>query len=145
VTQPEEHLGPIEIVAFHLPADMSPEPWHQLHAAVDAGLLRVLDLEFLHRLGEDEAELLDAADLPEAVGFAVPGFDDSATGLLADDDVIGMLADVEIGDVVAVVFVEHLSMLPVIAAFELRGARTLVEGPVDADELARVIDQGQEP
>lgn len=144
MTQMEEHVGPVEIIAFHLPEGMSPEPWQQLHAAVDAGLLRVLDLEFLHRVGEDEAELLDAADLPEVVGFTVPGFEGSATGLLDDDDVVGVLAEVAIGSVVAVLFVEHLSMMPVMAAFESHGAITVLEGPVDADELARVIDEADQ-
>ncbi|MEA4942832.1 MAG: DUF6325 family protein [Propionicimonas sp.] len=142
---PIEHLGPVEIIALELPTAMSPEPWHHLHAAVDAGLLRLLDLEFLHRVGEDEAEVLDAADLPEALGVTLPGFDGCATGLLSDTDIIGLLAEVEVGAVIAVVFVEHLSMLPVIAAFETYGSRALVEGPVDADDLARRIDDSAEP
>lgn len=139
-----EHLGPVESIAFEFPPDSSNEPWDLLLAAVDARLVRVLDLEFLHRTGQDEAEVLDAADLPEVLGVALPEFEGSSSGLLEDDDIIDLLSETEVGATVAVLLVEHLSLRPVIRAFEHHGSRLVAAGPVSPDDFAQVIDAAED-
>lgn len=137
----EDHLGPVEIVAFQLPEDASSEPWDKLAAAVDHQLIRILDLEFLHRAGEDEAEIVDADNLPEIIGLELPAFAGSSSDLLDGQDIVELLEEVEIGTTVAVLLVEHLSLLPVIRSFETRGARLMVAGPVSGDDLARALNE----
>ncbi|MDQ7993180.1 MAG: hypothetical protein AAGC63_08565 [Propionicimonas sp.] len=136
----QEHLGPLEIIAFELPPDVSSEPWSRLLAAVDGGAVRILDLEFLHRTGPDEAEVLDADSLPDAIGVELRPFEGSSSGLLDDGDIVDLLEEVGIGATIAVLLVEHLSLLPVIRSFEAHGSRLVVAGPVNADDLARAID-----
>lgn len=144
--QPDgEHLGPVEIIAFELPAAPPAEPWDRLAAAVDAGLIRILDLEFLHRTAADEADVLDADSLPEALGLELRSFEGSSSGLLADEDIVDLLEEVEVGATIAVLLVEHLSLLPVIRSFESHGSRLVVAGPVNPDDLARVIGGAAEP
>lgn len=140
----EDHLGPVEIIAFELPPDVSSEPWDQILAAVDNHLIRILDLEFLHRTAEDEAEVLDADSLPEAIGLELRPFEGSSSGLLEDEDIVDLLEEVEIGATIAVLLVEHLSLLPVIHAFEQHGSRLVVAGPVNPDDLAHAIDVADE-
>jgi len=139
-TQSEEHLGPVEIIAFELPPDSSSEPWNELLTAVEAGLVRILDLEFLHRTAADEAEVLDADSLPAAIGLELRPFEGSSSGLLDDDDIVELLEEVDIGATIAVLLVEHLSMLRVIRSFEAHGSRLVVAGPLNPDELAEAID-----
>lgn len=135
----EEHLGPVEIIAFELPAAPPAQPWDLLAAAVDAGLIRILDLEFLHRTAADEADVLDADSLPEGLGLDLGSFEGSSSGLLEDQDIVDLLEEVEVGATIAVLLVEHLSLLPVINAFETHGSRLVVAGPVNPDDLARAI------
>lgn len=137
----EEHLGPIEIVAFELPGEPSAEPWQRLLAAVDSRLIRILDLEFLHRTGEDEAEVLDADGLTEVLGLELPALAGSSSGLLDGPDIVGLLEEVEVGAAVAVLLVEHLSLLPVIRSFEADGARLMIAGPVSGDDLAEALNE----
>ena len=139
-TDHEEHLGPVEIIAFELPPDSSSEPWNDLLSAVEGGLVRILDLEFLHRTAGDEAEVLDADSLPEAIGLELRPFEGSSSGLLEDEDIIELLEEVEVGATIAVLLVEHLSMLRVIRSFEAHGSRLVVAGPLNPDELAQAID-----
>lgn len=136
----EEHLGPVEIIAFELPTDSSAEPWDQLLAAVDNHLIRILDLEFVHRTAEDEAEVLDADSLADAVGLELPDFAGSSSGLLDEEDIVDLLEDIQVGATLAVLLVEHLSLLPVIRSFEDHGARLVIAGPVSGDDLAEALE-----
>ncbi len=135
----EEHLGPVEIIAFELPTDSSSEPWDELLTAVDNHLIRILDLEFLHRTAEDEAEVLDADSLPEAIGLELPSFAGSSSGLLDEQDIVDLLEEVPVDATLAVLLVEHLSLLPVIRSFEGHGARLVIAGPVSGDDLAQAL------
>lgn len=136
----EEHLGPVEIIAFELPTDSAAEPWDALLAAVDDHLIRILDLEFLHRTAEDEAEVLDADSLPEAIGLELPAFAGSSSGLLDEQDIVDLLEEVTVGSTLAVLLVEHLSLLPVIRSFENHGANLVIAGPVSGDDLAQALE-----
>jgi len=144
-TQQQEHLGPVEIIAFELPPDSSSEPWNELLTAVEAGLVRILDLEFLHRTATDEAEVLDADSLPAAIGLELRPFEGSSSGLLDEEDIVELLEEVEVGATIAVLLVEHLSMLRVIRSFEAHGSRLVVAGPLSPDELAQAIDSSAGP
>ncbi|MGC3953094.1 MAG: hypothetical protein QM804_02375 [Propionicimonas sp.] len=139
--EPDEHLGPVEIVAFELPAEASAKPWHELLAAVDRHLIRILDLEFLRRTGEDEAEVLDVDTLLTETGLELPALAGSSSGLLDGPDIVELLTEVEVGTTVAVLLVEHLSLLPVIRSFETDGARLMIAGPVSGDDLAQALDE----
>lgn len=135
----EEHLGPVEIIAFELPTDSSSEPWDDLLTAVDNHLIRILDLEFLHRTAEDEAEVLDADSLPEAIGLDLPAFAGSSSGLLDEQDIVDLLEEVTVGATLAILLVEHLSLLSVVRSFESHGARLVIAGPVSGDDLAQAL------
>lgn len=135
----EDHLGPVEIIAIELPASGSTEPWEALLAAVNAHAVRVLDLEFIHRTAEDEAEVLDAADLPETLGVDIPAFEGASSGLLDDDDIVDLLAEIDVGSTIAVLLVEHTALLPTIRSFEANGSRLVVDGQIGLDDLEKAL------
>ncbi|MBK9697422.1 MAG: hypothetical protein IPO80_08550 [Propionibacteriaceae bacterium] len=134
-----DHLGPVEIIAIDVPAVASAAPWDSLLAAVDAHTVRVLDLEFIHRTAEDEAEVLDAADLPEAIGFELPAFEGACSGLLDDDDIVELLAEIEVGTTIAVLLIEHTALLPTIQSFEAHGSRVIADGSLGLEDLEKAL------
>ena len=138
-----DHLGPVEILAIALPATAAPAPWQSLLAAVDAHLVRVLDLEFIHRTGDDEAEVVAADDLPD-LGLELPELAGSSSGLLTDADILELLPELAQDEIAAVLVVEHLGLLDTVHAFEAAGARVLAEGTVGFDDLAQALDDTEE-
>lgn len=135
----EDHLGPVEIIAIDLPTSGAAEPWEALLAAVDAHSVRILDLEFIHRTAEDEAEVLDAADLPEAIGIDIAAFEGASSGLLDDDDIVDLLAEIDVGTTIAVLLVEHTALLPTIRSFEANGSHVIVDGQIGLDDLEKAL------
>ncbi|HRA76209.1 MAG TPA: DUF6325 family protein, partial [Propionicimonas sp.] len=114
-----------------------------LLAAVDAHLVRVLDLEFIHRTGDDEAEVVTADDLPD-LGLELPEFAGSSSGLLTDADILELLPELSLDEIAAVLVVEHLGLLETVYAFEAAGARVLAEGTVGFDDLTQALDDTEE-
>ena len=134
---PDTHLGPVDyvIVEFSDPAEIRPG-FDRLVALVDKGLIRILDLEFIH--GIDGV----ASTIPAArVGDDFKQFDGAASGLLDRDDLDAVAADLKPGSTAAVLVYEDLSIVAVLDAWESGGATILAEGPVDLDELETAADQ----
>lgn len=133
-----DHLGPVEVVAFTL-TDGAERSWQALLRAVNAGVVRILDLEFLRRNAADEVEFLTIEDLP-AAGSVPPAFVGSRSDLLDETDAVRVLAELKDGEVSAVLLVEHLGLLEVLAGFEAAGSRLLLDGAVSLADLASALD-----
>ncbi len=132
----DEHLGPVEILVLALPG-AAPNGWRSLLAAVDAHLIRVLDLEFVRRTAADEGELLAPQDLPE---FSLPELAGSSSGLLNEEDVAELLGELAVGETAAVLMVEHLGLLGTLEAFSADGAELRLTGAIGLAELDAAAD-----
>lgn len=130
----EAHLGPVEAIALALPSSPATAAWDALLSAVDAHQLRVLDVEFVRRT-DAGVERVAAS----SVG-APADFDGASSELLDVADLDAVTADLEVGGAAAVLLVEHLNLLHVVHRFEAAGARTLLDGLLDHDELDAAVD-----
>ncbi|MBK8447688.1 MAG: hypothetical protein IPL41_13680 [Micropruina sp.] len=133
----DAHLGPLEVVAIVLPESPAEKAWGTLLAAVDAHLLRVLDLELI-QVGESSVEVLQGqalADLlpPELVG--------AGSGMLAPADMQVFADELDADTVAAVLVVEHLTLLNVLSDFEAAGSEIILGGVLNEDELNEVLDE----
>ncbi|WP_298135100.1 hypothetical protein [Micropruina sp.] len=125
----DAHLGPVEAIAIALPDHPATAAWDALLSAVDAHQLRVLDVEFVRRT-DTGIERIPAS----SVG-APADFDGASSELLDVADLDAVTSDLAAGETAAVLLVEHLSMLHVVHSFETAGARMLLDGLLDHDEL----------
>lgn len=102
---------------------------------VDSGLIRVLDLEFIHNV-DGVASTIKAssvhADLAE--------FDGAASGLLDRNDLNQVAGELAEGARAAVLVYEDLAVLSVLDAWEGGGARIVAEGPVDLDDIDAALE-----
>ncbi len=130
----DAHLGPVEAVAIALPDSPATTAWNALLSAVDAHQLRVLDVEFVRRT-DDGIERVPAS----SVG-APADFDGASSELLDVADLVAVTAEVTPGEIAAVLLIEHLSLLHVVHDFEAAGARMLLDGLLDYDELDAAVD-----
>lgn len=133
-----DHLGPVEIIALTLPERSDATGWTALLAAIEAHTVRLLDLEFVRRNAADEAEFLSIEDLsnPPAI---LAEFDGAESGLIADEDAAALLAELADGEIAVLLVVEHLGLLPALRSFEASGARLLLDGTVDLDDLDEAL------
>lgn len=142
-TWAQDHLGPLEVLAFTLPAD-DDAPWAALLAAVDAHAVRILDLELLLRHAENEIEFVTVEDL-DHVPAVLATFEGAYSGLLDDDDALAVLPHLADGEVAVVLLVEHVGLLGTLERFEAAGSRLLLEGIVVLEDLEEALDTNDDP
>jgi hypothetical protein len=127
----EDHFGPIDFVAVEFSDSAAVgDGFDRLLKLVDAGLIRVLDLEFVTNADGVTRQV----PIPQ-LGPELSPFEGASSGLLDRDDVNAVAAGLAPGGTAAVLVYEELSILGVIEAWENGGARIISEGPVDVDDI----------
>ncbi len=127
----EDRFGPVDYVVVEFSDSSAVQAgFDRLLKQVDAGLIRVLDLEFVTNT-DGVARIVPAPQ----VGPELAPFEGASSGLLDRDDLDAVGADLAPGATAAVLVYEELSILDVIESWETGGARILSEGPVDVDDI----------
>jgi hypothetical protein len=132
-----DHLGPVDyvVVEFSTPSSLR-DGFDRLLGLVDAGLIRVLDLEFVTNTDGGSRTITASevsADLAE--------FDGASSRLLDRADLETVAAGLAPGVSAAVLVYEELSILGIIDAWERAGARIVLEGPVAVDDLDATLEE----
>lgn len=132
----QDRFGPVDyvVIAFTDPATAR-AGFDRLVGLVDAGLIRVLDLEFIHSI-DGVAATVTAGRVDKDFAH----FNGAAAGLLDRDDLDRVAADLPKGSTAAVLVYEELSILGVIEGWETGGATVLTEGPVDMADLREALE-----
>ena len=127
----EDHFGPVDFVVVEFSDSSAVRAgFDRLLKQVDAGVIRVLDLEFVSN-ADGVARIVPA---PE-IGSELAVFEGASSGLLDRDDLDAVAAGLTQGATAAVLVYEELALLEVIEAWENGGARIVSEGPVDVDDI----------
>lgn len=139
MTAAEDRLGPVDYLVVALPDVPTRAGFRALLDVVDAGQVRILDLEVLVR-AEDGALLVDTAEWGSRAGIDLAAFTGATSGLLDDEDRAVLAERLAVGQAALVVVYEVLVLDPVVAAFTAGGATILDEGPVGDDALLDALD-----
>lgn len=127
----EDHFGPVDFVVVEFSDSSAVRAgFDRLLKLVDAGVIRVLDLEFVSN-ADGVARIVPA---PE-IGSELAVFEGASSGLLDRDDLDAVAAGLTPGATAAVLVYEELALLEVVEAWENGGARIIFEGPVDVDDI----------
>lgn len=127
----EDRLGPVDHVTVEfLPGQIPTEGFTELLALVDAGVIRILDLEFVTRV-----DGIATTVAPTEVGEQLTAFEGASSGLLDDEDLRNVTEGLSTGNIAAVLVYEHLPMLAVERAWESAGATVVAEGHIDLSDL----------
>lgn len=129
-TEPEE-FGPTDYVVVEFAENSVPtEGFATLLNLVEAGAVRILDLELVTTVDGVVATVPPASVDPE---LAV--FDGASSGLLDAQDLRTVGARLEPGRIAAVLVYEQLAILSVTQAWRAAGAAVVDDGPVDIADL----------
>jgi hypothetical protein len=134
MTEPSDHLGPVEYLVLILPPTPSSGGFDALLELVDTGQIRVLDLEIVRR-EDDGALVLATTSWGQELGLDLTALDGATSGLLDDEDRDILVGRLGPGQTALVLVYEVLVLERVVAAFEADGAVVLDEGPVADDDL----------
>lgn len=143
MTAHDDRLGPVDYLVVRLPKTPTTAGFTALLGAIDAGQIRLLDLEILRR--EDAGTLLvETAAWGAQVGVDLSEFDGATSQLLDDEDREILAAQLAVGESALVIVYEPLVIDPVVAAFVAAGGAVLDEGPIDDAPLLAALDTPEE-
>jgi hypothetical protein len=139
----EEELGPIDIViiGYRPDAPMTGDAIPHLLDLVDAGIIRILDVLFVHKDPDGSFSGFDAQDLSEEhVGdFAI--FEGASSGLLGEDDVREAADEIEPGTAAVLLVYENRWAAPFAAAVRRNGGRLLATARIPTQDVIAALDE----
>lgn len=130
-------FGPIDFFVVEFPDGQPSEVgFTALLALVDAGTIRVIDLELVQRSGNTVTRV----DAGSFNAESVSAFAGAESGLLDDDDLAQLAEDLTDGALAAVVVYEELAILSALDAWEAEGGHVVSEGHLSVVELVEALD-----
>jgi hypothetical protein len=152
----DDELGPVDFLAVEFPGGrVTSGGFAQLLALADAGVITILDMEFIASDGHGGARKVDAAELsntggpdsggpdsggPDPGGTDLSAWTGASSSLLDDSDLHQIAAAIAPGSVAAVVVYENRWVFSVVDAWRREGARLVADGGVSPEELLAALD-----
>jgi hypothetical protein len=101
-------VGPVDLVALSFPGNrFTGEIIPAIQALVDAGTIRIIDILFAFREGDEDVRVLELQEIPSEVFARFDPVVGEVTGLLTPDDVRHLSAGLEPDSSVALLLFEN--------------------------------------
>lgn len=134
----DDELGPICCVVAEFPGGrFSGRGFGLLLDAVDRGLIRVLDLEFVAKNTDGQVRRLELGEIPNPEGIDVSVWEGASSGLLDRSDIEQAGAELDPGSVAGILVFENVWVL---SLAEKTGARIVSATGVSAGEVLAALD-----
>ncbi len=143
VSTTEIELGPIDYLVVEWPAGKQPtgEALPHLVDLVDRGLIRVLDLAFVHKEDDGTIVGLDITDLARDGDPQLTVFEGASSGLLGDEDREEAGAAIEPGCSAALLIYENTWAAPFATAIRNSGAQLVANGRIPVNAMIAALDE----
>jgi len=135
-------LGPVDYLVVEFPLDkanFSGEVAEQLGALVEAGIIRILDLLFIHKLEDGSIEAFELDEYEGDVG-ALRDLEAMALELLAEEDVDALAEAIEVGSIAAVLVWENTWAAPFGAAVRRAGGQLVANGRIPVQGILAALE-----
>lgn len=139
----DDPLAPVDLLVIGFP-DGAPHVagFDALAELIEAGTIRVIDLEFVRR-DETGTHTVQPAELPAMEGFDVDFWTGSSADLLDADDLDELASDLAVGELAVVLLIEQQWVLGLIGAWTRGGARLIADGGVPPQDLIDALDAAE--
>jgi uncharacterized protein DUF6325 len=136
-------LGPIDYVIVEWPPDKQPtgEAFPLLVDLVDQGLIRILDLGFVHKEEDGKVVGLNISDMSLDGDTSFTVFEGASSGLMGDDDYREAGNAIEPGASAAILLYENTWAAPFATALRRGGAQLVASGRVPVNALLQALDE----
>jgi hypothetical protein len=142
MTDEAEALGPISYLVVEFPGSkMTGEAFPALLDLVDRGIIRILDLVFLHRDMDGTTTVLNLADLDRDGQFDFAIFEGASSGLLDESDVAKAGDVIDPGSSAGLLLFENRWATPFVEALRRGKAELVSAGYIPQDDLLATLDK----
>ena len=129
-------LGPVEYIVIHFEnGKFDGSAIEELVSLQDQGIIRVLDLMFVHRGGDGSITWLDYDAADSAAGLEVGVLGGDLVALLSEDDALSLGADLEPGEAIAVLVFEDTWAVTLQSKLSGAGGRLIEASRVPKDTV----------
>jgi hypothetical protein len=143
MTDDDIELGPIDYLVVEWPADRQPDgsAFPHLVDLVDRGLIRVLDLAFVHKEMDGSVVGINIGDLDLDGNPEIAVFEGATSGLLGDDDFGEAGGAIEPGCSAAILLYENTWAAPFATALRRGGAQLVANGRIPVNAIIAALDE----
>jgi Family of unknown function (DUF6325) len=135
-----DEMGPIDYLLVEWPGRQpTGEAAPHLIDLVDRGLIRILDLVFLHKDEDGSLVRLEIADLGDQVE-AFADFEGASSGLLSDEDTDEAGSALEPGTSAALLVYENRWAAPFASALRRSGGQLVATGRIPIQSVLAALD-----
>jgi len=136
-------MGPIDYLLVEWPGRQpNGEVAPHLVDLVERGVIRILDLTFIHKAEDGSVSALEIADVgAEVAELAV--FEGASSGLIGDDDVGEAGGVLEPGTSAALLVYENVWAAPFAAAVRESGGELVASGRIPIDDVLAALDAAE--
>ncbi len=136
----DEQMGPIDYLLVEWPGRQpTGEAAPHLIDLVDRGLIRILDLVFLHKDEDGSLTRLEISDLGDQVE-AFADFEGASSGLLSDEDTDEAGSALEPGTSAALLVYENRWVAPFASALRRSGGQLVATGRIPIQAMLAALD-----
>jgi hypothetical protein len=137
-------MGPIDYIVVEFPEDtMTGEGLTELVDLVDRGLIRLLDLAFVHKAADGSVSGLALADLDGDGELDLAVFDGVSSGLIDDDDVNEAGSVLEPGSSAGILVYENTWAAPFAVALRRAGAQLVASGRIPVQAMLASLEAAE--
>ena len=144
MSETDVELGPIDYIVVEWPAGKQPtgEAMPHLIDLVERGLIRVLDLAFVHKEEDGRIVGLDLNTLDGDPTLMV--FEGASSGLLDESDYEEASAAIEPGCSAALLVYENTWAAPFATALRRSGAQLVANGRIPVNAIIAALDEAEQ-
>jgi hypothetical protein len=145
VTELDVEIGPIDYLVVEWPAGKPPtgEAMPHLVDLVDRGVIRILDLAFVHKNEDGTIEGLDLDAIGRDGDPSLTVFAGVSSGLLGDDDYQEAGGAIEPGCSAALLVYENTWAAPFATALRQGGAQLVANGRIPVNAIIAALDEAE--
>jgi Family of unknown function (DUF6325) len=141
----EDELGPIDYLAVEFSdGRITREDASLLLDAVDRGVVRVLDLEFVAKGPDGAVRRVDVDELQNPEGVNLEVWQGAFSGLLDESDLGEIGSRLQSGRIAAIVIYENLWTITLDAVLHQHGARLIGDGRIAPEEVLAALEETDE-
>jgi Family of unknown function (DUF6325) len=140
----QDELGPVDYLVVEFPGNkMTGEGLPILVDLVDRGIIRILDLVFIHKDADGSVGVFHVADLDGDGALDLAVFDGASSGLLDDEDIADAGSVIAADSSAGVIVYENAWAAPFVAALRRGGAELVASGRIAPGDLMSSLESAQ--